>query len=314
MIKTLIYLDEEDMRHSIDLLEVAERMHSQKPQEVSAIIFGNPGEASEGYFDWIYQFNIRDEQKYDVRLMASCMEKLIREKRFSGIVIPATNRGRMLAPMLAMKLKTGLVADVVEVSNVNGAVQMVRPTFDGKLMACITNQNSEFIMMSVRAGVFHYDRTATKKTRIISQDIEENICGVRLIECIHQPEKKDIREAKVLVSGGGGVGEHFQKLNKLATLLGGMTSSSRRLVDSGVTSRNIQVGQSGKTVSPELYIALGIYGSLQHIVGLKNVQYIISVNTNKNAPICSLSQIVVEGDAIEFVDKISQRIEESNKQ
>jgi electron transfer flavoprotein alpha subunit len=97
-------------------------------------------------------------------------------------------------------------------------------------------------------------------------------------------------------------------LAPLAEALGGETAASRKLVDLGVTGRNIQVGQSGKTVSPKLYFALGIHGSLQHMEGLKNVDHIISVNTNRDAPICSVSDIVVEGDASSFIDKLLTRM------
>jgi len=95
----------------------------------------------------------------------------------------------------------------------------------------------------------------------------------------------------------------------LATLLHGEVSASRAIVDKGIVSRAIQVGQSGKTVSPSLYIALGIHGAIQHIEGLKDVDFIISVNTNKNAPICSISDIVVEGDALTFIHRLVEKIE-----
>lgn len=313
MIRALIYLDEQNIKSSVELLEVIERMYPKESKEISAVIFGEAKKSVMGYFDELHQFEVNDSQRYNVRFMASYTEKLVRQKHCSCIVIPATYIGRMLAPVLAMKLHTGLVADVVEVSNVDGEIQLIRPAFDGKLMACITNQNSEIVMMSARPGVFHYHGTAEKKTLVIKHQVTEvQKQQVQFIECINKEEQKDIRDARVLVSGGGGVIDNFQTLQELADLLGAMVSSSRRLVDSGVTSRSIQVGQSGKIVSPQLYIALGIYGALQHIEGLNNVKYIISVNTNKNAPICSLSQIVVEGDAIEFIDKLSEKIKKES--
>jgi len=112
-----------------------------------------------------------------------------------------------------------------------------------------------------------------------------------------------------LISGGGGVLEHFDRLQDLSEAMHAQVSASRRLVDSGVASRRIQVGQSGKTVSPRLYIALGIDGSLQHMEGLKNVEHLIAVNTNKDAPICSLADVVIAGDAVEFIDRLLERIE-----
>jgi electron transfer flavoprotein alpha subunit len=118
----------------------------------------------------------------------------------------------------------------------------------------------------------------------------------------------DIRDAEILISGGGGVLGSFAELEKLASAMGGRVAASRRAVDVGVAARTIQVGQSGRTVSPTLYMALGIDGAGQHIEGLRNIESIISVNTNRHAPICSISDIVVEGDASEFIERLCRRI------
>jgi len=123
------------------------------------------------------------------------------------------------------------------------------------------------------------------------------------------PVPDDIRECRVLISGGGGVSASFDKLAPLACLLGAGVSVSRRLVGLGIAPRRIQVGQSGKSVKCELYIAVGIYGAFQHVVGLNNVKHIIVVNKNRLAPICSLADIVVEGDAFEFVERLTLRLE-----
>ena len=316
MIRTLVFLDGQNVKSSLELLEAAERMYPGEPQETVGVFFGESGvpEMVFGYFDELHWFEAEESRTFDVRFLASCMGDLARQKEIRCILIPATYVGRMLAPALAAGLRTGLVADVVEVTNVRGEIQMIRPAFDGKLMACITNQNSEILMMSVRPGVFHDPGPARKETRVVRHAPEYKDAQITLLKCTKRKEKTDIREAKVLVSGGGGIKEHFQSLEKLAKLLHGMVSASRRVVDEGIAPRSIQVGHSGKIVSPALYIALGIYGSLQHIEGLNHVPYIISVNTNKNAPICSLSQIVVEGDALEFIDRLSERIESASGQ
>jgi electron transfer flavoprotein alpha subunit len=120
----------------------------------------------------------------------------------------------------------------------------------------------------------------------------------------------DIRESSVLVSGGGGIEKSFAKVERLAQLLGGQASASRKLVDAGIAPRSIQVGQSGKTVNPDLYIALGINGAIQHIEGIKQAKHIISVNINKDAPLSSISDIVVEGDADRFLDLLIRRIQQ----
>lgn len=323
MIRVLIYLDENRGKESLELIEVVRRMYPHDVLELCAVTFVKPEESVLGYFDEIHYFHASESQKYQARFMASCIEELERQNHFSCIIMAAAFMGRMTAAALAAKLGTGLVADVVDVCSEDGEIQMVRPAFDGKLMACITNHGSGPVMMTVRQGVFRYDGTSDRSTHVITYKLTgEEAHGIRqkrltenlqLIACTQKEENRDIYNAEVLVSGGGGMRNHFEELARLAKPLGAMVSSSRKLVDEGIAPRSIQVGQSGRTVSPKLYLALGIYGSMQHIEGLKNVEYIISVNTNRNAPICSLSEIVVEGDAVEFTQKLTKRIEQNQE-
>lgn len=311
MRKVLICLDSAEMGQSVELLGAVSRIYEENQVEIYAASFEDVPEELRGFFDAIHQFQIEGDRRYDVRWKASCISRLCHAEGFSCIVVPATYEGRMLAPVLAMKLQTGLVADVTDVKNEDGVIQMVRPAFDGKLMAGIINQYTDLVLMSVRLGVFKCGISPARNARIvIDASDKESKSGIRLTKIIEKEKAEDIKDARVLVAGGGGVLEDFEALKRLAEPLHAMVASSRRLVDSNIAPRRIQVGQSGKIVSPRLYIALGIYGSLQHIEGLKNVEYIISVNTNKNAPLCSLSTIVVEGDAIEFIEKLSTKIME----
>ena len=170
-------------------------------------------------------------------------------------------------------------------------------------------------MMSVRPRVFTYGKPVIKSAEFIDVDVQDmKTPGVRLIERQEKSEARDIRTSEVLISGGGGVIRDFHLLERLAEALHGMVAASRKIVDMGKAPRAIQVGQSGKIVSPRLYIALGISGSAQHVAGIRNAEYIISVNTNRQAPICSMSDIVVEGDSRAFVEGLLKRIEASNTQ
>lgn len=312
MNRSLIYFDEEDFQNSIDLLEVVNQIYKDSEYETYAVCFNcNPG-AVYGQFDYLIAAQDEKIKNYDIVNITNCIEELQNIYDFDSILIPATYLGRMLAPRLAMRLRVGLVADVTAIEHNSGSVEMVRPAFSGKVLAGIINKNCKPIMMSVRPNVFVNTLSSSKKTQTICfrpASIEPS--KIRLLETREKEKAKDIRESEILVSGGGGVVENFEHLYLLANELNAMVSASRKLVDSGIASRSIQVGQSGKTVSPKLYIALGIYGSLQHIEGLKNVENIISVNVNKDAPICSLSDIVVEGDAIEFIDKLIEKINKS---
>jgi electron transfer flavoprotein alpha subunit len=309
MKKSLIYFDEEDFQNSIDLLEVVNQIYKESEYETYAICFNNNDGVIDGKFDYLITIQNQEIKNYDVQNITNCIEELHLIYDFDSILIPATYLGRMLAPRLSMRLKTGLVADVTAIEHNNSNVEMVRPAFSGKIFAGIVNSNCKTIMMSVRPNVFVYTTDSLKKTeKIHFKPTTVQPSKIRLIETIEKENIKDIRESEVLVSGGGGVIGDFEHLYLLASELNAMVSASRSIVDSGIAPRSIQVGQSGKTVSPKLYIALGIYGSLQHIEGLKNVENIISVNINKDAPICSLADIVVEGDAIEFIDKLVDKI------
>jgi electron transfer flavoprotein alpha subunit len=314
MNRSLIYFDEEDFQNSMDLLEVVNLIYKDREYETYAISFNNHDEAVYGYFDYLISASDAKIENYDISNVTNCIEELHNTYNFDSILIPATYFGRMLAPRLAMRLKVGLVADVTSIENNNGVVEMVRPAFSGKILAGIVNKKCSTIMMSVRPNVFVNTLEPLKRTETICfHPTTLNTRKIRLLKTNEKEKAKDIRESEVLVSGGGGVMDNFGHLQLLADALNGMVSASRRIVDSGIATRSIQVGQSGKTVSPKLYIALGVYGSLQHIEGLKKVENIISVNTNKDAPICSLSDIVVEGDAIEFIDKLVEKINKSKK-
>lgn len=343
MKKVLIYYDQKQHKNSIELLAVARMIYGDdstgkegiEDYETYGASFGPIGEEAEGLFDFLIEvgndsaqhgkrakvFNHDQGPKtlnheygkdllpvYDALYMTSVLDELQQEYRFDCILFPATHMGRMLAPRLAMRLQTGLVADVTDIRHKDGVMEIVRPAFSGKLMAGILSRTAP-LMMSVRQNVFFYEPDSLGETRRINHTPKTVCTGkIRLLEVREKEASKDIRDSDVLISGGGGVMKDFKKLSELASELNALVSASRKTVDNGIAPRSIQVGQSGKTVSPKLYMALGINGSIQHIEGLKNVEYMISVNTNKNAPICSISDIVVEGDAKEFITKLTEKI------
>ena len=263
-----------------------------------------------GELDYVIHIEEGRLEPHDIINMTNCIEELQQQHVFDAILIPATTLGRMLAPRAAMRLHVGLVADVTAIRRRNAEVQMVRPAFSGRMLAGIVNLGRVPVMMTVRRNVFSRAKRRSKRAEILKhapRNLESP--GLRLVERRVKSEARHVRESEVLVSGGGGVLRSFDQLESLARALGGMVSASRKVVDSGKAPRHIQVGQSGNTVSPRLYLALGISGSIQHVVGLKNAEYIIAVNSNKQAPICSLSDIVVEGDAREFISRMVGRIE-----
>lgn len=309
MKKSLIYLDEENHKNSTDLLEVVRQIYGEEENETYGISVNHYCQKAEGAFDKLIQVSEDEISEKDPMIVTDIMEELHGQYEFDCILIPATQFGSMLAPRLAMRLKVGLVADVTAIHHHNGVVEMVRPAFSGKIMAGIVKNGDGPYMMSVRQNVFTYNNKSLKDTQLIEfHPVKRRNSSLKLLETRKKIQSYDIRDSKVLVSGGGGTSKNFKKLELLAKELNGQVSASRKIIDKGIAPREIQVGQSGKTVNPKLYIALGINGAIQHIEGLKNVDHIISININKSAPICSLSDIVVEGDAFEFIDKLVEKI------
>lgn len=309
MKKCLIFLEKDYEKFSVDLLKTAEEMYGDS-FESCALAFDADIEAAIAKFDEIITVTDERIRDYDVHSMVGVIEELQNKAHYDSILVTATHFGRMLAPALAMRLRTGLVADVTKIGHYKDSIEMIRPAFSGKILAGIINTSGDTVMMSVRPGVFLYEEIREKNTRIVNYEPEKISCSnIKRIDRKEKPETKDIRESAVLVAGGGGILRDFDTIDALAERLGGMKAASRRVVDSGKTDRSIQVGQSGKIVHPKLYIALGIYGALQHVAGLNRVEHIISVNTNKNAPMCSLADIVVEGDARTFVENLVKRID-----
>ncbi len=309
MKKSLIYIEQNHFQNSMDLLEVVRQVYDAEEYETYGVSFGASCDEAEGLFDYLIEVPDQRIRSYDVINMTNVLEELQGFYHFDSILFPATQLGRMLAPRTAMRLHVGLVADVTAIRHKNGFVEMVRPAFSGKIMAGIVNRNRVPLMMSVRQNVFSYQGASQKQTEKIKYSpirIEDR--KIELIEVREKEKTRDIRESEILISGGGGTGRYFPKLKHLADELNAQVSASRKTVDSGTAPRSMQVGQSGKTVSTKLYMALGISGSLQHMEGLKNVENIVSVNTNRDAPICSRSDIVVEGDAEEFIERLTDKI------
>jgi electron transfer flavoprotein alpha subunit len=313
MKRVLVYIDEDAVEDSIDLLEVGPQMYGAKGFCSYALAAGNRYGEAGNLFDYVFRVKNGPLPNYDAATIARCIETLHQIYHFDAIIIPATYCGRMIAPRAAMRLHAGLVADVTGIRIDGDEILMVRPAFSGRMLATIVCREGGPVMMSVRPKAFSIGEPVFKSAEFVDFDVQEiKTPGLRLIERREKPETRDIRKSEILISGGGGVIREFQLLERLAETLNGMVAASRKVVDIGKAPRSIQVGQSGKIVSPRLYIALGISGSAQHVAGIRNAEYIISVNMDRHAPICSMSDIVVEGDGRAFVEGLLKRIETSN--
>ncbi len=309
MKKCLIFIDGEQVKESLDLIEVCRKLYPERIVETYAVSNKWIDPESLKGIDHTFRIDGDRIKEYDTRNLAYCISKIQDEYQFDSILIPATWIGRMLAPRLSILLQTGLTADVTEIQAENDQILLVRPAYSGRMMASIKPVGNGPVMMSVRANVFHNEISDDHKGDLIPFSYScDQICGIREMGYFKKEKSYDIRESKVLISGGGGVIHNFEKLEELAQLLNGQVAASRKIVDKGIAPRYLQVGQSGKTVSPKLYFAFGISGAIQHIEGLKNVETVIAVNSSINAPICSIADLVVEGDACQCIELLLSRI------
>lgn len=310
MYRFLIFLENEHLDDCLDLVGLADLIGQSKDKYE---VYGVGINLSRQPFDFNLDYLINIESKiseFDVPNIAGILKEVDQQFSFNCVLIGATTFGRMLAPRLAMKLETGLVADVTELKLNEDQLVMIRPAFSGQLMAGIICDEQP-IMMSIRPRAFKDDFSHKRVVEQIDFDLKEEINSqIRHITTELKADSDDIRDSKLLVACGGGMGVMLDQAEVLAQKLGGKLAMSRRPVDAGIARREIQVGQSGKIVSPDLYIALGISGSVQHIDGLKHVGSILSVNVDKQAPINYLADMIVEGDGHEFVEKLLARIED----
>ncbi|MCQ2304893.1 MAG: electron transfer flavoprotein subunit alpha/FixB family protein [Bacteroidales bacterium] len=246
--------------------------------------------------------------------------QMITERKPGIVLYGATTIGRDLAPRLASRLKTGLTADCtkLEIATVEetGEKQFrsTRPAFGGNLMATILCPNTRPQMSTVRPGVMQKRvREAGRQgaVTVFEPKFDTSKFKVRVLETIKEEKATvDISEAKILVSGGRGVHnkEGFDKLQALADVIGGQVSSSRAMVDNGVMPHERQVGQTGKTVRPNLYMACGISGAIQHLAGMEESDFIIAINKDKFAPIFSVADLGIVGDLHKIVPMLTERL------
>ncbi len=230
--------------------------------------------------------------------------------------VGATTLGRDLAPRVSARVKTGLTADctTLEIEDGSRNLLMTRPAFGGNIMATIICPEHRPQMSTVRPGVMRKlerDERRTGEVIPFNVDLGPNDLNVEVLEVVtEQATLKNIEEAHVLVAGGRGVGtlENFGRLQGLASELGGMVAASRAAVDAGWVGQESQVGQTGKTVRPDLYIACGISGMIQHIAGMEESEFIVAVNKKADAPIFEYADLGIVTDVNRLVPALVEEL------
>lgn len=254
-------------------------------------------------------------EQYYTESYTQAICQIVEKYKPSILLIGATTIGRDLGPRVSARLSTGLTADCtrLEISE-EKELLMTRPAFGGNLMATIICSDHRPQMSTVRTGVMKaLVRDDSRKGEIENIDIvfNKDKFRVRIIENVKEKGNMvDIADAKILVSGGRGCGteEGLNRLKDLASVLKAEVSASRAVVDSGLMGHERQVGQTGKTVRPDLYIACGISGAIQHMAGMEESGFILAINKDRYAPIMQTADLGIIGDAKKIIPALTERL------
>lgn len=265
--------------------------------------------------DTVLRVDAPELATYVTEPYAQAIYQIIRDNKPSIVLIGATTIGRDLGPRLSARVETGLTADCtgLEISE-DRDLLMTRPAFGGNLMATIICKEHRPQMSTVRPGVMRMgQRDDNRKGTIedVKINFDKSKFRIRVLETVKQTKNLvDITEAHVLISGGRGVGnaEGFDMLRAMANTIGAEVSASRAMVDAGVLGHERQVGQTGKTVRPDLYFAMGISGAIQHLAGMEESEYIIAINKDKFAPIFNVADLGIVGDVRKIVPLLTEKL------
>jgi electron transfer flavoprotein alpha subunit/NAD-dependent dihydropyrimidine dehydrogenase PreA subunit len=323
----LVFAEQQDGKIkdcTLELLSAARKLANQLQQPLSTVLIGHEVETlcSNLFAYGADQVVLIENPKYKNYLTETYLEALaaaVEEKRPSIVLFAATTTGRDIAPRISTRLRTGLTADCtgLEIEEETGLLVQIRPAFGGNIMAAIKCSNTRPQMSSVRPKVMKKGiPDFSRQGLIVKMEAKNDIQSLqtRLLDIIPASENvASLEEAEIVVSGGKGLGrpENFKVLEELAKILGGAIGASRAAVDAGWKPHSFQVGQTGKTVCPKLYIACGISGAIQHLVGMQTSDIIIAINKDPEAPIFKAADLGIVGDLFQILPAVISMIKES---
>ncbi len=303
-----------------ELLTKSRELKKKREGEITCVLLGSNIDQSE--IDKLKEYGaekviyVNDPvlKEFEPGVYTDVMERLIKKYKPEILLAGATSIGRSLLSRVAVRVNTGLTADCTGLEiDENGNLLQIRPAFGGNIMAKILCPAKRPQMATVRHKVMK-----AEKFPVESEIITESLNGAKKLSDFikffkEETEEVNLADADIIVSGGRGLGapENFKLIRELAHLLGGAVGASRATVDAGWISYAHQVGQTGRTVSPKLYIAVGISGAIQHLVGMQSSKYIIAINKDPEAPIFKVADIGIVGDLFEVVPKLIQELKKS---
>jgi len=311
---------------SWELLGVGKRLAGDLGVELAAFVLGDSVKhlADEAFCygaDKVYVMDSPLLKHYRTTSYLRGTVDLVNKYKPEIVLMGATGLGRDLAGAVATDLKTGLTADCtgLTIDKKMRLLEQTRPAFGGNIMATILTETRRPQMASVRPHVMPKpEHQAGRKGKLIEESfsMSEEEIPTKVLEIIRSASESsvNIAGAKILVAGGRGMlnQENFKMLERLAESIGGVVAGSRCAFDEGWIKHNRQVGQTGKTVHPKLYIACGISGAIQHLVGMQDSEFIIAINKDKTAPIFEVAHLGIVGDVFEVIPGLIDKLKQSN--
>ena len=306
----------------IELLNPGRRLADKQGGDLVAVVIGYQTaaavEAAAAHdADKIIVLDGPEYQNFTTDAYADAMYHLVEKYGPTTLIIGATPNGRDFGPRISCRLKTGLTADCtsLDIDDESGDMAWTRPAFGGNLMATILCSNTRPQIGTVRPGVFKKGAEVAPHAEIIHEDyhVAPEKIRTKLLRVIQEAaaEIVDLEGAEIIVSGGRGVGgpEGFAThIKPLADAMGATVGASRAAVDSGWISHAHQVGQTGKTVAPKLYVACGISGAIQHQAGMSGADCIVAINKDPNAPIFEIAHYGIVGDLFEVLPLLTAEV------
>ncbi|MFA5974634.1 MAG: FAD-binding protein [Elusimicrobiota bacterium] len=305
-----------------ELLHVGRQLAATLKEDLCAVLIGHNVESAaqdliDHGADRVYVLDDPMFAQFVDERYSEALTQLIKQEKPNKLLLPASTIGRSFASRVAIMANTGITADAtgLEIDPKTGLLHATRPSFGGNLMATILCEKHRPEMVTVRPMSFpRAPRVAGRQGQVIKAKVDSSKWAIRtkFVEYVPEESKQqDITAAELIVSGGNGLGkaEGFKLIEELAKLLNGAVGASRAVVDKGWISYRHQVGLTGRTVRPKLYLACGISGAIQHLAGMGSSEFIVAINKDPQAPMMQLANLAVEGDVYEILPAVIKEIQ-----
>ena len=318
------HLHGEFRRGTYELLGRGRELADKRGVELAAVLLGDQVEGTAADLiahgaDKVYVAQDPVLAHYRTGPYTDVLAGMINQYRPEAVLVSATPQGRDLAPRVAARISAGLTADCtgLDIDAAEGLLVQTRPAFGGNLMAIIVCRQARPQMATVRPGVMKAlpaDSSRTGHIVTVPVRLDERSVLTKIVEIVQQEAdgQVNLQDAQIIVSGGRGLGkpENFAIVRELAEALGGAVGASRAAVDAGWIPAYHQVGQTGRTVQPKLYIACGISGAVQHLAGMGSSDVIVAINKDPSAPIFNVATYGIVGDLFEIVPALTKKLRE----